>query len=89
MSTGQELAPLAHDEVLYLEDVAARLRTSVRTIKRMLRAGTFPIPSLPRIDRRHRWSLSAVLHFLAEGSAMAEPKRGPVGVVGKARRRAT
>jgi predicted site-specific integrase-resolvase len=51
-------------DVLFLTDVAAVLRTSTRTIKRHLRAGTFPIPSLPGIDKRVRFARVDVARYL-------------------------
>ena len=35
-----------------------------RTIQKRRRAGTFPIPELPRVDRRHRYSRRDVIAFL-------------------------
>lgn len=50
--------------VLTIEDVADAIETSPRTIKRRLRAGAFPIPELPGIDRKHRWAVSAVAEWI-------------------------
>jgi hypothetical protein len=52
-------------EVLFLDDVARVLRTSRRTIAAMRRHRCFPIPELPTIDKRPRWSRVAVEQFLA------------------------
>ena len=38
--------------VLFLADVAARLRCSPDTIRRRLRDGTFPVAPIPSIDHR-------------------------------------
>jgi hypothetical protein len=54
------------DEVLLIGDMAKLLRTSVRTIKRQLRAGTFFIPELPTVDYRHRWSRARFDRAMAE-----------------------
>ncbi len=51
-------------DVLTLEDVASVLVTSPTTIKRRLRAGTFPIRPLLGIDRRRRWSRTDVRRYL-------------------------
>ena len=66
-------------EVLFLEDVAALLRCSPSTIKRRLRARVFPVAPLPGIDKRHRWSKTALLTWLAGGGSGA-------AVVGRRRR---
>lgn len=50
--------------VCFLDDVARILRTSVRTIKRLRRYRCFPIPELPSIDKRPRWSGDAVRRYL-------------------------
>jgi predicted DNA-binding transcriptional regulator AlpA len=47
-------------DVLFIDELAAQLGMSVRTIHRRLRAGAFPIPCLPRLDHRHRWSKQVV-----------------------------
>lgn len=61
MTTGRDDIPA----VCFMEDLARALRTSLRTIKRMRRFGSFPIPELPAIDRRPRWSGEAVRRFIA------------------------
>ena len=43
-------------EVLFIEDVAQLLRCSPSTVRRRRRAGLFPVPPLPAIDKRPRWS---------------------------------
>jgi hypothetical protein len=50
--------------VCFIEDVARALRTSVRTVKRLRRYRAFPIPELPTIDRRPRWSGEAVRRYV-------------------------
>ena len=54
-------------DVLLLDELAGVLRASVRTIRRQIKAGTFPIPALPSMDRRRRWARSDVEHFLCRG----------------------
>jgi len=63
-------------EVLFLGEVARILRTSRSTIERRRRAGTFPIPELPSIDGRPRWSRAAVERYLASTSGGLKPRRG-------------
>ena len=48
--------PVSQPVVLFIDDLARVLRTSRSTIERRRRAGTFPIPELPGIDGRPRWS---------------------------------
>jgi hypothetical protein len=63
-------------DVLFIEDVARILRTSRSTIERRRRAGTFPIPELPGIDERPRWSRRAVEGYLASTNGGLRPRRG-------------
>jgi len=59
--------------VLLIQDVAAVLRTSRRTVERKLQQGLFPIRPMtsPRspigIDKRYRWARADVEQFLAGG----------------------
>ena len=55
-------------DVLLLTELAVVLRTSTRTIKRHLRAGTFPIPTLPGIDKRVRFAKAGVERYLHRDS---------------------
>jgi predicted DNA-binding transcriptional regulator AlpA len=63
-------------DVLFLEDVAGMLRVSRSTIERRRRDGTFPVPELPPLDRRPRWSRRSVEHFLSAGRRWPTPTRG-------------
>ena len=63
-------------EVLFIEDVARTLRTSRSTIERRRRAGSFPIPELPSIDGRPRWSRQAVERYLASTNEGMRSRRG-------------
>ncbi len=56
-----------YGEVLTLEELATVLFTSPTTIKRRLRTGTFPIRPLLGIDKRKRWSRTAVREYLDTG----------------------
>ena len=58
-------------EVLFIEDVADLLRTSPSTIRRRLRAGVFPVPPLPGIDKRLRWSRRSFDSWFRKG----DPRR--------------
>jgi hypothetical protein len=66
---------LTHD-VLFMDDLADVLRTSRSTIERRRRAGTFPIPELPSIDERPRWSRQAVERYLGSSGGRTRPQRG-------------
>jgi hypothetical protein len=63
-------------DVLFIEDVARTLRTSRSTIERRRRSGMFPIPELPAIDERPRWSRQAVERYLASTDGGLRPRRG-------------
>jgi hypothetical protein len=63
-------------EVFFIEDVARVLRLSRSTIERRRRAGNFPIPELPSIDERPRWSRKTVERYLASTSKGLRPRRG-------------
>ena len=54
-------------DVLTIVELASVLLTSETTIKRRLRAGTFPIRPLLGIDRRKRWSRADVRRYLEGG----------------------
>lgn len=47
-------------DVCFIPDVCRALKVSRRTVERLLRFDAFPIPTLPALDRRHRWSGLAV-----------------------------
>ena len=53
------------------------LRCSPRTFKRRMAARLFPVPPIPGIDKRLRWSKAAILEWLAAmgGAARAMPMR--------------
>ena len=70
-----ESSGLTHD-VLFMDDLAYVLRTSRSTIERRRRAGTFPIPELPSIDERPRWSRHAVERYLGSSSGGMRSRRG-------------
>jgi hypothetical protein len=51
--------------VLFIEDICTELATSRRTVERLRRHGAFPIPELPALDKRPRWSRVAVDAYLS------------------------
>jgi hypothetical protein len=58
---------VAEHPVVFIDELATLLEdASVRTIRRQLRAGTFFIPTLPKVDRKHRWSRARVYAAIAE-----------------------
>ncbi|HXG57070.1 MAG TPA: helix-turn-helix domain-containing protein [Vicinamibacterales bacterium] len=61
-----------HAAILFLSEVCQELRISLTTAKRLRRAGAFPIPELPSLDKRARFSSRDVDAFKArEGSVRA------------------
>ena len=74
------LNPYDLPAVLLITDVALALRTSVRTVRRGLTSGTFPIAPMTSpiapigIDRRYRWARRDVEQFL-DGGFRAFDKR--------------
>jgi hypothetical protein len=63
-------------DILFIDDVARVLRTSRSTIERRRRAGSFPIPELPSIDERPRWSRQAVERYLGSTNEGFRSRRG-------------
>jgi hypothetical protein len=57
--------------VLFLDDLARELRTSVSTLRRRLAAGDDLPPRLPAIDKRPRWTRAAVEAWLARPAHVA------------------
>ncbi len=58
------MTPLTSCAVYFIEDVCRELRVSRSTVERLRRHGCFPIPELPALDKRPRWSAEAVKGFL-------------------------
>lgn len=50
--------------VCFIDDVARHIKSSRRTISRLRRFGAFPIPELPSIDNRARWSGEQVKAYI-------------------------
>jgi hypothetical protein len=55
--------------VMLIEDVARELRITVYQIRKLEARKAFPIPRLPKLDRRARYSAEAVRRFVAAGFA--------------------
>jgi hypothetical protein len=64
---------MSERDVLFIEDICARLRVSRNTVLRLRRHGAFPIPELPALDKRPRWSRQAVERYLV---GQADTRRG-------------
>lgn len=70
MSTTTSVQP----GVYFIADLCVRLGVSRRVVERLRLRGAFPVPELPALDKRPRWSAAAVDAFLA--STPERPKRG-------------
>ena len=57
-------------DVLLLDDLARLFRCSPSTIRRRVRGGVFPVPPLPGVDNRLRFSRVAVERFLERGGGL-------------------
>jgi predicted DNA-binding transcriptional regulator AlpA len=57
--------------ILFLDDLARELRTSVSTLRRRIAAGDDLPPQLPAIDKRPRWTRAAVDAWLARPAHVA------------------
>lgn len=51
-------------DVCFAEDICRLLGISRTTLKRLRRARVFPIPELPALDRKARWSGTKVREFI-------------------------
>lgn len=54
-----EIPPVCFDE-----DLERIFKWKLRTMQKSRAAGTFPIPELPRLDKRHRYSRRDVIALL-------------------------
>jgi len=63
-------------DVLFIDDLAAELRTSRSTIERLRRHRCFPIPEMPSLGRRPRWTREAVEAFKTRTAEASKPKAG-------------
>lgn len=62
--------------VYFIADICVRLGVSRRVVERLRRHGTFPVPELPSLDARPRWSIAAVDAFLSSQASHAQKYRG-------------
>lgn len=70
----QQTPSLDPQGVYFLDEIGAFLRVSRRTLERLRRVGALPIPELPSLDKRPRFSGAAILKFITEGGRL--PVRG-------------
>lgn len=61
--------------VVLIDELAAMLKTSVKTIRKRIYARAFPIPDIKGIDSKYRWSRAEVLAFIDRGGAVQGRKR--------------
>jgi predicted DNA-binding transcriptional regulator AlpA len=66
--------------VLFIDDICRELGTSRRTVQRLRRHRAFPIPELPALDKRPRWSRAAVDAYLASAERHEPTLRGARGI---------
>jgi hypothetical protein len=71
----KERAENMEADVMLVDEVAARLRVSVKQIRRLEQRGAFPIPRLPKLDRTARYSRTLVERFAA-GDSLLQRRRG-------------
>lgn len=64
--------------VMFIAEVAEKLETSVRSIRRQLRAGTFFIPRLATVDKRYRWS-RARFYLATQDTTFESHRRSVLG----------
>lgn len=67
--------------VLFDADICRELQISLRTLKRRRRLNTFPLPELPKLDRKHRYARRDLDAFINRES-------GPAALTFGRRRRA-
>lgn len=63
MDESSEIPPTTN--VLFIEDLVRILRMSRATLDRRRKARAFPIPELPALDNRPRWSRASVELYLS------------------------
>lgn len=74
-TTAPRVSEQTADPVVLIDELARLLHTSTRTIDRQLRAGTFFIEEMPRVDHRHRWSRQRVLEAIASDTRASHAAR--------------
>ena len=63
-------------DVFFIDELVELLRVSRSTIERRRASGTFPIPELPAMDGRPRWSRLAVERYLTTTNEGLRSRRG-------------
>jgi hypothetical protein len=56
--------------VCFDDDICRVTRLALRTLQKLRKARVWPIPELPRLDKRHRYSRRDVIAFLAREEAV-------------------
>jgi len=64
LTEGKRMSDCPKSEVLFIDDLVSILKTSRATIERRRKTHSFPIPELPKVDDRPRWSRQAVERYL-------------------------
>jgi predicted DNA-binding transcriptional regulator AlpA len=54
-------------DIVFLPDLLRILGTSQANFYKLQKHNAFPIPELPRIDNKHRWSGKVVRKFIETG----------------------
>jgi len=57
--------------VCFLADVCKHLRLSPATLHRLRRAGAFPIPEMPSLDKHPRWRGADIAKYLETPEAFS------------------
>lgn len=71
ITTTTESLPL----ILFDADLCALFSISRTTLRKLRRLGAFPIAPMPALDKRARYSRSAVERFIEGGGAMSLRRR--------------
>ena len=66
---------MANKDVLFIGEIAEKLRCSVKTIRRRIQDGSFPLTPLPGIDAAYRWSAADVQRWLDNPSTRIRLRR--------------
>lgn len=61
--------------VYFIDDLCRELRVSRRVLQNLRRHRAFPVPELPSLDKRPRWSAAAVDAFLNSHTDQPAPLR--------------
>ena len=61
--------------VYLMDDLCRVLKMSRSTLERLRARGVFPIPELPKLGRRPRWSVARVHEFIERQERLRTPWR--------------